>query len=81
MADDKVTSTGPSVVTKQTEAPKRVPVAPEEVTVAPGLPETKNTGKTKKQTLDVKMPRPEAEKENDQFIVSVFPVFANPTHR
>jgi hypothetical protein len=46
-------------------------VTAEEVTVAPGLPETKDAGKkVEGETLDVKMPTPPAEEEVDQVIVS-----------
>ncbi|WWD18516.1 hypothetical protein CI109_102969 [Kwoniella shandongensis] len=40
-ASESVTSTGPQVSSQRTEALKPEPVAPEQITVAPGLPESK----------------------------------------
>jgi hypothetical protein len=67
-SSDTVTSTGPQVSSQRTEAPKVAPVTPEEVTVAPGLPATKDAGKGV-EGLDVKLPSPPAESEIDQIIV------------
>ena len=65
-----VTSTGPAVESQRTEAVKASPVTKAEVTTAPGLPETRNVEKTSGARLEMQMPRPEAETEIEQIIVS-----------
>lgn len=68
--DHSVSTTGPAVSSQRTEAPKVEKVAPEAVTVAPGLPETKDAGKNVGNMLNIKMPKPREEGEIDQIIVS-----------
>jgi hypothetical protein len=70
VADDHVTSTGPKILSQRSEATKVEPIKAESITVAPGLPETKDVPKPKKNTLDVKMPGPPVEAQREQVIVS-----------
>ena len=67
---EHVSSTGPDVVSHRTEAAKGGTVTPEETTVAPGLPRTKEAG-SKTEGLNVKMPVPPMESEAEQVIVSL----------
>ncbi|ORY28475.1 hypothetical protein BCR39DRAFT_534834 [Naematelia encephala] len=64
---EPVTSAGPPISSQKTDAPSAEPVRAEQVTVAPGLPETADVGKTR-DTLDIKMPQPEAEQPTTQSI-------------
>ncbi|ORX40032.1 hypothetical protein BD324DRAFT_648644 [Kockovaella imperatae] len=64
--DDHVVSTGPSVSSQKSEAPKAEKPSPEEVTTAPGLPKTKSAGESK--GLNVKMPDPRPEPSHEQTI-------------
>jgi len=68
--DEPVTTTGPDVISQRTEAPPTEEVAPETLSVAPGLPNTKATEQSKGQTLDLKMPMPAETEEIEQIIVS-----------
>lgn len=75
--EEHVTSTGPSVVSQRTEAAKVTPVAPEQVTVAPGLPATRGQHSGSAEKFTVKMPVQRAELETEQVIVSCL----DPTRR
>lgn len=74
-ADEQPVSTsGPDVSSVKTEVPEAEPVRTEDVTTAPGLPETKNVKESSlNRSLDVKMPGPPAEREAAQTIVRDFP--------
>ncbi|KAL7423082.1 hypothetical protein Q5752_002381 [Cryptotrichosporon argae] len=63
-----VASTGPQISSQRTEAAKPEPIKPEDLSVAPGLPASKDAGKGVGEKLDVKLPSPKAEEEADQEI-------------
>ena len=71
---DTVTSTGPEVASQRDEAPKKEDIEPEEVTTAPGLPETATVSAAdarKGEELTPKIPDMErSEKKIEQVIVS-----------
>ncbi|OCF37224.1 hypothetical protein I316_01131 [Kwoniella heveanensis BCC8398] len=68
---ETVTSAGPQVSSEKHDhdTPAVMPIEPENVTVAPGLPQTKDldAGKSAEQ-LDIKFPVPQAKEEVDQVI-------------
>lgn len=63
-----VTGPGPQVISQRTSAVNPDQVTPEQVTVAPGLPESKVFSESAGETLDVRMPGPRAEEDIDQVI-------------
>lgn len=71
-SDGGVISTGPVISSQRTEAIKAETIAPEAVTVAPGLPETRDVegGSAVRGGFDIKMPIHSVEREDAQIIVS-----------
>ncbi|WVF68933.1 hypothetical protein IAT40_003707 [Kwoniella sp. CBS 6097] len=68
---ESVTSTGPQVSSEKHDhdTPAVTPIEPENVTVAPGLPQTKDLEVSKSgEQLDLKFPLPQAKEEIDQVI-------------
>ncbi|KAK4684237.1 hypothetical protein P7C73_g5956, partial [Tremellales sp. Uapishka_1] len=72
VSSDTVASTGPAISTPQTQGLKPETIAPELVTVAPGLPESRSAGLSveERERLDVKLPKYAADKEVEQTIPS-----------
>lgn len=60
------------MISQRTSAVNPDQVTPEQVTVAPGLPESKVFSESAGETLDVRMPGPRAEEDIDQVIVRSF---------
>lgn len=69
-----VTGPGPQVISQRTSAVNPDTVPPEQVTVAPGLPESKVGTEGAGETLDVRMPSVSADEEIDQVIVRSFTI-------
>ncbi|KAK8858625.1 hypothetical protein IAR55_002854 [Kwoniella newhampshirensis] len=65
---ESVTSTGPQVSSQRTEALKPEPVAPEQVTVAPGLPNSKVAANQGGAKLDMSFPSVKADEQIEQII-------------
>ncbi|WWC62499.1 uncharacterized protein I303_105095 [Kwoniella dejecticola CBS 10117] len=66
--DPSVITTGPQISSQRTEAIKVDPIEPEQITVAPGLPQSDVAASTSGEKLDLRFPGSQAEKEVDQVI-------------
>jgi hypothetical protein len=71
VSTDTITSSGTPVASPLLDAPGVATIDPESITVAPGLPETKNVEVTisEDERADLKMPLPKEDAESDQIVV------------
>ncbi|WWC70701.1 uncharacterized protein I206_104652 [Kwoniella pini CBS 10737] len=66
--DPQVLTTGPQISSQRTEAIKVDPIEPEQITVAPGLPQSDVASSSSGERLDLRFPGSQSEQEVDQVI-------------